>query len=141
MPPPNPTLGLVISYSFLWTNEHNTGQTEGVKDRPCVIVLAIDDGPTGAKTVTVAPMTHSPPDDTKNAIEIPLSVKKALGLDEAPSWVVVNDTNEFVWPGFDLRPISRGRYHYGHLPPRLFAKIADAVARHWSEGAGKPVPR
>jgi len=51
---PEPECGLVISYSYLWKHESGSGQTEGLKDRPCAIVLAIDSKDTNAKTVTVA---------------------------------------------------------------------------------------
>lgn len=37
---PDPHPGLVIRYSYLWADEHRTGQEEGLKDRPCVIVVA-----------------------------------------------------------------------------------------------------
>jgi len=40
---PEPEAGLVISYSYLWKEEEERGQTEGHKDRPCAIVLAVDD--------------------------------------------------------------------------------------------------
>ena len=39
MPLPEPVPGLVIRYSYLWADEHERGQEEGVKDRPCAIVL------------------------------------------------------------------------------------------------------
>jgi len=38
IPPPRP--GLVISYSFLWNDEHRKGREEGTKNHPCVIVLS-----------------------------------------------------------------------------------------------------
>jgi hypothetical protein len=34
---PTPEVGLVISYGYLWHYEHQAGQEEGRKDRPCVI--------------------------------------------------------------------------------------------------------
>ena len=42
MPIPNPEPGLVISYAYLWHREHEAGREEGRKDRPSVIVLAIE---------------------------------------------------------------------------------------------------
>jgi hypothetical protein len=38
---PEPQLGLVISYSYLWHHEHREGNDEGRKNRPCGIVLAL----------------------------------------------------------------------------------------------------
>jgi hypothetical protein len=61
MPIPNPKPGLVISYAYLWHHEHEAGREEGQKDRPSVIVLAIERDVDGATVVTVLPITHSAP--------------------------------------------------------------------------------
>jgi hypothetical protein len=37
---PAPETGQVIRYSYLWLNEHKRGREEGIKDRPCAIILA-----------------------------------------------------------------------------------------------------
>ncbi len=124
MPLPKPEPGLVISYAYLWRHEHNKGKKEGRKTRPCVIVLAVEDMG-GEEVVTVAPITHAPPDDPACALEVPIKVKRHLGLDDKRSWVVLDEVNQFTWPGYDLRPVpsSRTRYHYGFIPPKLFEKI------------------
>lgn len=76
---PKPEPGLVIRYAYLWRAEHLRGQEEGVKDRPCAIVLAPER--IGDDThVVVLPVTHSPPDKSVAALEIPPAVKRALGL-------------------------------------------------------------
>jgi hypothetical protein len=49
---PRPQLGLVIRYSYLWLSEHREGREEGVKDRPCAVVLALVDAD-GETRVTV----------------------------------------------------------------------------------------
>lgn len=71
MPVPDPEPGLVISYAYLWHDEHLAGQEEGRKDRPGVIVLAVERGSDDATTVTVLPVTHSAPINPAAAIEIP----------------------------------------------------------------------
>ena len=38
---PEPRPGLVIRFSYLWKPEADAGRVEGVKDRPCAIVLAV----------------------------------------------------------------------------------------------------
>jgi hypothetical protein len=125
---PEPEAGLVISYSYLWKEDEERGQTEGRKDRPCAIVLVVDhpDPRTeGRKRVVVAPITHTAPHDLDVAVEIPLRVKEHLGLDSDPSWVILEEVNVFTWPGFDLRPIRRsgGRIDYGLLPPKFFDRL------------------
>jgi hypothetical protein len=124
---PLPEPGLVISYSYLWQSEYRQEREEGLKDRPCAIILAAQDDD-GRTIVTVLPITHSPPQDASDAVELPLVVKKRLGLDEARSWVVVSEVNRFAWPGPDLRAVSRDepeRFEYGLLPPSLFRQIRD----------------
>jgi hypothetical protein len=81
--------------------------------------------------VTVLPVTHRRPDRPDEAVEIPVAVKRHLGLDESPSWIIVTEGNDFVWPGYDLRPRADGSIVYGFLPPRLFDRVRDAfVALH-----------
>ena len=80
--------------------------------------------------VTVVPVTHTPPADPVAAIEIPPAIKAHLGLDQAPTWIVISEVNDFVWPGPDLRPIpgkSPPRVEYGVLPPRFFKRVRDQL--------------
>lgn len=119
---PDPYPGLVVTYRYLWRREHKTGWEEGSKDRPCAIVLSVRTR-AGETLVTVAPITHSAPDNPDDAIELPSATKVRLGLDSERSWIVLTEVNRFIWPGPDLRPISRQtptRFAYGVLPPDLF---------------------
>ncbi len=119
---PTPEPGLVIRYAYLWHQEARRGQEEGLKDRPCAIVLAhrkADD----ETRVYVVPVNHAPPDDPREAIEFPRAVKRRLDLDEQPSWIIVSEANVFAWPGPDLRPRQLSNpmsVGYGFLPPRFF---------------------
>jgi hypothetical protein len=57
---------------------------------------------------------------------MPAATKRRLGMDQARSWVITSEVNRFVWPGFDLRPVSRDRpetFAYGLLPRGLFHEI------------------
>ncbi len=105
MPIPTPEPGLVISYACLWHHERQAGQEEGRKDRPSVIVLAVERAAIDTTVVVVLPVTHTPPADP--AGEIPPAVKRHLGLDDERSWIVVAEGNEFDWPGYDIRKIGR----------------------------------
>jgi hypothetical protein len=122
MPLPRPEPGLVLSYAYLWRHEHNRGLEEGLKARPCAVVLAAQTQE-GKTMVTVAPITHRPPSDPTRAILLPAAVKRHLGLDEEASWIIVDEVNRFAWPGPDLRPVSRhdvDQFAYGFLPEDLF---------------------
>jgi hypothetical protein len=124
---PTPEAGLVISYAYLWHHEHLAGNEEGRKVRPAVVVLATRRQGDGPIKVTLLPITHRPPDNPDWAVEIPLPVKRHLGLDDARSWIVVAEGNDFLWPGYDLRQIpGADRYDYGFLPPRFFDQVLRA---------------
>ena len=134
---------MVIRYSYLWYDEHTKGREEGVKDRPCAIVVAAE--PVGGRrTVIVVPVTHTPPPDQDFSIEIPAAVKRRLGLDSERSWVVVSEANRFVWPGPDLRPVRRGEAGsvvFGHLPLRLYDEIRAKFVGALRKGAAHAVSR
>ena len=125
---PEPAPGLVISYAYLWKDQQRQGAQEGRKDRPCAIVLAVRDADSDT-VVYVAPITHTPPEGVM-AVEIPASAKRRLGLDASRSWIVAEELNRFIWPGFDFRPIRRdqpGVFHWGFLPIELFERLRAVV--------------
>lgn len=124
---PKPVPGLVIRYSYLWRKEYLSGREEGVKDRPCAVILVTQDLQSGPN-ITVLPVTHSSPREPKFAIEIPTATKARLGLDFERSWIVLNEANRFVWPGPDLRPLVSGDVSsvgYGLLPRNFFFELRD----------------
>lgn len=127
MPLPTPEPGLVIRYSYLWAAEHKEGRDEGVKNRPCAVILVTQTDEEGMK-VTVLPITHTPPENENLVLEIPPATKKRLGLDDERSWIVLVEANRFIWPGPDLRPSVRGdlaSVAYGELPEKLFFEMRD----------------
>ena len=142
MPLPTPHPGLVISYSYLWQDEHRRGEEDGRKNRPCAIVLTrqmVDE----VLIVGVIPITHAPPADPADAILMPPGLKRHLGLDDAPSWIVISELNQFVWPGPDLQPLpgKPGHYDYGVLPPTFFRKLQEAIFERIRARKVSVVPR
>jgi hypothetical protein len=140
---PKPVPGLVLRYSYLWRDEFLQGREEGRKDRPCAIIasIRIDESDT---RVLVLPVTHSPPTDPALAVEIPLTVKQRIGLDNAPAWVVVSEWNEFIWPGPDLRRLpgaDDATVAYGMLPPGLFNAIRERFIALVRAGGSRGAPR
>ena len=96
----------------------------------------------GATVVTVLPVTHRPPDDPVAAVEIPQAVKQRLGLDHERSWVIVNEGNKFVWPGFDLRRVPEtGRFDYGFVPPRFFNEVPGGFRAWRAKSGARLTPR
>jgi hypothetical protein len=127
----------------LWLREYRDGREEGVKDRPCAVVVAVVDIE-GTTRVTVLPITHSAPEDPTAGVEIPTDTKKRLGLDPERSWIVLSEGNEFIWPGPDLRPVPGGGLSsiaYGILPPRLLAVVRDRFLALSRQRKAQRVPR
>lgn len=132
MPLPKPEPGLVIAYSYLWASQRMAGETEGRKTRPCAIVVATTDED-GDPLVYVVPVTHSKPAEDAHAVELPARLKRHLGLDQQPSWVVTTELNRFIWPGYDLKPIARNTpdtFSWGFLPTDIFDQIKQAIVRN-----------
>ncbi len=119
---PVPVPGLVIRYSYLWRHEQSQGREEGIKDRPCAVLLSVRDK-AGERKVVALPITHTPPRDPAHGVEIPAATKQRLGLDNARSWIVISESNRFIWPGPDLRFARNGDQAsvvHGELPAALF---------------------
>jgi hypothetical protein len=140
---PVPKPGLVIRYAYLWESEARQGREEGTKDRFCAIVLVVlreGDHP----IVRVLPVTHTPPVNSADALEIPFATKERLGLDSERSWVVLNEANDFIWPGPDLRPVP-GRdpstVAYGFLPPGFMRVLRERLERRRKERRMSAVSR
>jgi len=139
---PVPRPGLVIRYSYLWESEARQGREEGIKDRPCAVILVLLREGEEHPIVRVLPITHTLPADRADALEIPTATKNRLGLDSERSWVVLTEANDFIWPGPDLRPIP-GRdpntAAYGFLPPGFMRALRERLAQR--RGQLKATPR
>jgi hypothetical protein len=132
---PAPKPGLIIRYAYLWESEARDGREEGTKDRPCAVVLVVLRGGEHP-IVRVLPVTHAPPINPDDALEIPMTTKERLGLDSERSWVVLSEANDFIWPGPDLRPVP-GRdpstVAYGFLPPGFIRMLRERLERRRRE--------
>lgn len=128
MKKPEPQIGLVIRYDFLWSHERDRGFQEGAKDRPCVIVTAIQRKDDGMIEVLVAPITHSPPREDTHAIEIPPAVKRHLGLDDDRSFIITDESNSVTWDDAGIVPAQPGKqWAYGRIPKPLYDQLRAAM--------------
>ena len=135
---PDPKPGLVARYDYLWTHEAAGGREQG-KNRPACLVAATDRA-ARPRYVVLLPITHRAPSGATVGIEIPARVKQAIGLDDAPSWVIVSEHNVDEWPNGGLSPVpgQAESFAYGFLPPGLFAQVKAAfleLARNNKTGA------
>ena len=136
-PPP----GRVVHFAYLWRREAERRRVEATKDRPCVVLLVDAETVPGREIVSVLPITHGPPENPGDALELPPPTKRRLGLDESRSWVVVTESNDFTFPGYDLRPTPDGRADYGTLSGVQLRALRDAFERHAHRHALPPVSR
>ncbi len=136
MPLPEPALGLVVHYGFVWAGTGRRRPPDAGKDRPCLIAdlehvrePALNDRP--VTRVTYLPISHVAPRAHEQAIPIPPRVAQHLGLTAERSFLYTSYAIEDDWP-FDLAriPGSAGRFDYGFIPPRLFAAIAEDFAAY-----------
>ena len=92
--------------------------------------------------VRAAPTTRAAKDPAARRVELPGKVKRRLGLDEDASWIVLDEFNEFVWPGPAQRLVSRrapGVWSYGVLPVEVFRAVRDRLrAVQWQRLVVRP---
>lgn len=120
---PEPEPGQVIRHDDLWTHEAADGRDQG-KERPACLVAATD-STVRPRFVVILPITRTAPTGDTVGIEIPPKVRRAIGLDDAPCWVIVSEYNVDEWPSAGLAPLAGrpGVFARGFVPPRLFARI------------------
>lgn len=123
MLPIEPKVGWVFRYCYLWHWQHLEGREEGDKDRPALVLAIVANLDDGTPAVRVLPITHTPSSHDDDAIEVPPATKRRLGLDDERSWIVLTESNRFVWPGPDMRPVDSDTGYFGPLPPALFAEV------------------
>ena len=141
MLPTEPKVGWVFRYSYLWHWQHLEGREEGDKDRPVLVLAIVTTLEDGTPMVRVLPITHSPPSDLKEVVEIPATTKRRLGLDVERSWIVLTESNRFVWPGPDIRPTENESGYYGPLPPALFDEVRRRFVELARNQRHKPIVR
>jgi len=74
-------------------------------------------------------------------VEIPRATKAQLGLSAAPSWVMCDEFNEFIWPGFDTGKTPSGSPTFGFLPRGVIAAIRKEAAAARARGTFKTIRR
>lgn len=137
---PLPNNGDAILFSYLWEQEHKRFQEEGLKDRPCVVVASFENKE-GKPSIIVAPITHSPPKDIDNAIEVPQATKDRLGLDDERSWIITSEVNITEWPGYDIRTNPEGKFVLGALPNHIAQKMREMILDRIRSRTIKPIDR
>jgi hypothetical protein len=116
-------VGYIFRYSYLWHHQYPERRHDGDKDRRCLVLALVKIEEDDGAIVRVLPITHSPRTDPGTAVEIPHLVKSRLKLDDERSWIVLTESNRFVWTGPDIRPLDTADGYHGPLPPALFSQV------------------
>jgi hypothetical protein len=120
------------------------GAEEGRKDRPAIVLALSVTSTRGATRVLIVAVTHTPPNDPADAVPFPMDLKRAMGLDDLPAWIVTTEGNAFDWPGPDLRPVPRRSprtIYYGRISERLLQQIAASYLANRKRQRGRMVQR
>ncbi len=90
-PPPR---GSIVTYPYLWLHQAQRGETEGRKDRPCCLILAVRNEDSGEHHLMLLAISSQPPADNQEAIAIPDIERRRAGLSRYPSaWIVTSEFN------------------------------------------------
>ena len=93
--------------------------------------------------MTVSAVIHTPPAADAAAGEMARRVKRHLGLNDARSWIVVNEVNQVDWSGFDLRRLPRQNdpFAYDFIPPRLYEGVKATLLGTHAQRTKRAMPR
>ncbi len=127
--------GEVIIYPYLWSWQDERGETEGRKDRPTCVVVAVRGASDGLTHLALLAITTQPPQADRIALEVPAIECRRAGLgDLKQCWVVVDEYN------YDIAErswyIEPGGKTLGRFSKAFLMKIASAFAGAHLRAAG-----
>ncbi|ARQ12479.1 hypothetical protein NXC12_PB00075 (plasmid) [Rhizobium etli] len=115
--------GEVISYPYLWAWQQQRGETEGRKQRPVCVVVAIRSVADGNTHLVLLAITTQPPQAGRVALEIPDIERRRAGLgDLKQSWIIIDEYNyDVVEQSWYIEPYQKA---LGRFSKSFMMKIA-----------------
>ncbi|AGS24188.1 hypothetical protein [Rhizobium etli] len=115
--------GDVISYPYLWAWQQQRGETEGRKQRPVRVVVAIRSVADGNTHLVLLAITTQPPQAGRVALEIPDIERRRAGLgDLKQSWIIIDEYNyDVVEQSWYIEPYQKA---LGRFSKSFMMKIA-----------------
>jgi hypothetical protein len=123
MKKPDPQIGQIVRFDYLWRREAHSGLKDGLKIRPCAVIVARRRLDTGDFEVLLAPITHSPPSQPSEGYALPEQARPITGLDHQKSWLITSELNEVRWTDAGFTPARPEQWLVGQLPRRLAIKV------------------
>lgn len=101
---------IVSDYPYLWLWQRDRGETDGRKERPVCVAVAVK-GPDMLTHLALLAITGTPPRDDQEVVEIPPLEIRRLGLKEhKQAWIVVSEYNyDVLERSFSLDPSRKDR--------------------------------
>ena len=86
--------GAIISYPYLWRWQRERGETEGRKERPPCVAIAVRNPRDGLTHLALLAISSRPPAADQTAIEISEIEFRRAGLSDLKrGWVIVSEYN------------------------------------------------
>ena len=105
--------GAIVEYPYLWRWQRERGETEGRKNRPVCVVIAVH-GQDGLTHLALLAISSRPPGDHQTALEIPEIERRRAGLREwMHAWITVSEYNYDIAERsyyLDLNQLPLGRF-------------------------------
>ena len=125
--------GQVIDYPYLWAWQDERGETEGRKNRPTCVVVAVRSAKDGFTHMALLAITTQPPQDDRIALEVSDIECRRAGLSDVKRcWIVVDEYN------YDIAErswyIEPGVKALGRFSKAFMMKIATAFAEARTTG-------
>ena len=119
-----PPSGSVLNYPYLWRWQAEKGETEGRKDRPVCLVLAI--AKSDLTHLVLLAISGTPPRSDQTALVIPALERRRAGLlDWKEAWITVSEYNyDVAEASYHLDPNTEV---LGRFSSSFLMKIATAA--------------
>ncbi|MCO6392343.1 MULTISPECIES: hypothetical protein [Phyllobacteriaceae] len=125
--------GQIIAYPYLWAWQQDRGETEGRKNRPTCVIVAVRDVNDELTHLALLAITTQPPQGGRMALDIPEIERQRAGLgDLKRCWIVVDEYN------YDIAErswyIEPGSHVLGRFSKAFVMKVATAFAQARQSG-------
>jgi len=119
--------GTVIHYPYLWRWQRERGETEGRKERPVCIVVAVQNPRDALTHLALLAITSQAPASAQSAIEVPEIECRRAGLSDLKrAWITINEYNYDIAERSYYLDLSRPIL--GRFSKPFMVRLATAVA-------------
>ena len=128
--------GLVVLYPYLWRWQRDRGETEGRKERPVCVAIAVRDSRKGFTHLALLAISSRPPGSDERAIEVPQIECRRGGLsDFKQAWITVSEYNyDIAERSLYLEPSEAA---LGRFSKSFMMRLAAEIAAMFRTGQGR----